>query len=75
MPSADRLKLLKNSDVEKFSGESKDEDAREFLESLDEVVMDGRMADIKILCAMSTVFLRGCATLVAYKSRHYQYMI
>ena len=47
------------SDVEKFSRENKDENAREFLESLDEAVVDGRMANYEILCAVSTVLRRG----------------
>ena len=59
MSRAEVIKLLMKSDVEKFSGENKDEPAREFFESLDEAVVNGRMADYEILCAVSTVLRSG----------------
>ena len=52
MSSTETAKLLK--DVEKFSGKD-GEDAEEFLESLDEKVLQGRMYDTEILGAVSNV--------------------
>ena len=40
--------------VDKFSGES-NEDAEEFLETLDDKVLEGRLSDFVILGAVSTV--------------------
>ena len=48
-------KLLRN--VDKFLSE-KNEDAEEFLETLDDKVLEGRLGDFEILGAISTV-LRG----------------
>ena len=45
-------KLLR--DVDKFSGEE-NEDAEEFLETLDDKVLEGRLSDFEILGAVSTV--------------------
>ena len=42
-------------DVDCFSSE-KNEDAEEFLETLDDKVLEGRLNDFKILGAISTVF-------------------
>ena len=55
MTCTDAVKLL--WDVKKFSGEE-NEDAEEFLKTLDEIVLEGRMADVEILSAVSTV-LKG----------------
>ena len=55
MSRAEVIKLLMKSDVEKFSGEN----SREFLESLDEAVVDSRMADYEILCAVPTLLRAG----------------
>ena len=55
MSSTETAKLLK--DEEKFSGKD-GEDAEEFLESLDEKVLQGRMWDAEILGAVSNV-LKG----------------
>ena len=66
MPSAERrrymtraevTKSLKTSDVVPFSGKGKDEDAEDFLQCLDEVVIDDPLADVEISCA----FRRYCA--------------
>ena len=40
MTRTEVVKLLRTSDVVKFSDESKDEDAEDFLQSLDEEVID-----------------------------------
>ena len=48
-------KLLRDGD--KFSGE-RNEDAEEFLETLDDKVLEGRLSDFEILGAVSTV-LKG----------------
>ena len=69
MPSAERRrymsktevsKSLKTSGVVPFWGERADEHAEDFLQCVDEVVTDDRLADVEILCAISTV-LRGGA--------------
>ena len=68
MPSAERgnymtratvVKSLRTSDVVNFSGESTDEDAEDCIQSLDEVVIDDRLADVEVLCAVSTVLREG----------------
>ena len=55
MTRTDASKLLR--DVKKFSGE-KNEDAAEFLETLNEIVLEGRMADLEILKSRLNTELR-----------------
>ena len=59
MTRTEVVKSLRTSDLLKFSCESKDEDAENFFQILDEVVIDDRLADVEILCAVSTVLRRG----------------
>ena len=50
---AKAVKILKNLEVDKFTGDEKSGDVEKFLELLDEVVVEGRIADGEILCAIS----------------------
>ena len=59
MSKTEVSKSLKTSDVVPFSGDRADEDAEDFLQCVDEVVIDDRLADVEILCAVSTVVRGG----------------
>ena len=59
MTRAEVVKALQTSDVEMFSGEGNNKDAEEFLQSLDKAVIDGQLADVEILCAVSTILHGG----------------
>ena len=59
MTRAAAVKILKTAEVEKFYGEGKGVDPEEFLDSVDEEVREGRMADCEILSAISSVLRKG----------------
>ena len=59
MSRTDVVKVLAKSEVDKFTGNEASGEALEFLQSLDEVVVEERLADDEILCAVSSVLRKG----------------